>query len=74
MTWSGSPRRIIERVIQACSYDLMLVREVSGRVVFVQSLANPWAAWYVGKRSMARINSHQAEAPHESLAQAEYAR
>ncbi len=49
-------RRFIDAVLRAGSDDRVLVREVHarGRVVYVQSLANPKAAWYVGRKTIAR--------------------
>jgi hypothetical protein len=44
------PRRIIDRVLRAGADDRVLVREVHPRAVYVQSVANPAAAWYVGRR------------------------
>lgn len=37
---------MIDAVLRAGSDDRVVIREVHPRVVFVQSLANPWAAWY----------------------------
>jgi len=46
------PRRIIEAVLRSGSDDRVLVREVHARAVYVQSIANPFAAWYVRRRSI----------------------
>jgi hypothetical protein len=47
------PRRVIDRVLRSGSDDRVLVREVYARAVYVQSLANPAAAWYVRRRVIA---------------------
>jgi hypothetical protein len=51
------PRRIIDAVLAHGTDDRVLVREVQarGRVVYVQSLANPAAAWYVGHRNLSTV-------------------
>lgn len=41
------PRRIIDRVLRAGADDRVLVREIYARRIYVQSIANPFAAWYV---------------------------
>lgn len=46
------PRRIIDRVLRSGSDDRVLVREVYARAVYVQSIANPAAAWYVRRSRM----------------------
>lgn len=51
------PRRIIDSVLRAGSDDRVLVREVYARAVYVQSLANPAAAWYVRREIVTESNS-----------------
>ncbi|CAG1008735.1 hypothetical protein PHYC_03608 [Phycisphaerales bacterium] len=47
------PRRIIDRVLRAGADDRVLVREIYARRIYVQSLANPAAAFYVRRRVIA---------------------
>jgi hypothetical protein len=47
------PRRIIDRVLRSGADDRVLVREIYARRIYVQSLANPAAAWYVRRRVIA---------------------
>ncbi|MCC6228526.1 MAG: hypothetical protein IT432_04790 [Phycisphaerales bacterium] len=41
------PRRFIDAVLRSGSDDRAIVREVHARAIYVQSVANPVAAWYV---------------------------
>lgn len=47
------PRRIIDAVLRSGADDRVLVREVYARRIYVQSLANPTAAWYVPRTRIA---------------------
>jgi predicted RNase H-like nuclease len=55
------PRRMIDAVLRAGSDDRVVIREVHPRVVFVQSLANPWAAWYVRRRVVTSTPRHRCD-------------
>jgi len=46
------PRRIIDRVLHSGADDRVLVREIYARRIYVQSLANPAAAFYVRRRTV----------------------
>lgn len=43
------PRWIIDAVLRTGADDRVVVREVHARAVYVQSVENPGAAWYVGR-------------------------
>lgn len=49
------PRRIIDAVLRWGSDDRVVVREVYARQIYVQSIENPWAAWYVRRRMIATV-------------------